>query len=126
MDLIALAKTGEIGDDTAKEFSLTQYQPPLELFVIRKTGRIFAYINRCPHTGVTLNWMAHQFFDIENEFIQCATHGALFTVENGHCVRGPCAGAYLQPAPIIIEDGMIYLQPREYHAGDHAGNDSLD
>jgi nitrite reductase/ring-hydroxylating ferredoxin subunit len=122
MDLIALAKTDEIGNDTAQEFSLTQYQPPLELFVIRKSGRFFAYLNRCPHTGVNLNWMPHQFFDIENEFIQCATHGALFTVADGRCVRGPCAGAYLQPAPIVIQDGTIYFHALQ----DHADIDSRD
>jgi nitrite reductase/ring-hydroxylating ferredoxin subunit len=117
MDLIPLVKTDEINDGAAKEFNLTQYHPPLELFVIRKHGRFFAYLNQCPHTGVNLNWMAHQFFDIDNEFIQCATHGALFTVENGQCVRGPCVGAYLQPVPIIIEDGTIYLHSSQNDAG---------
>ena len=109
MDLIALAKTGEIAEDAAKEFSLTQYDPPVELFVIRKGQRFYAYLNHCPHTGVNLNWMPDQFFDIDNEYIQCATHGALFTVENGYCVRGPCAGASLIPASVVIQGDMIYF-----------------
>lgn len=117
MDLIPLAKTDEINDGTAKEFNLTQYHPPLELFVIHKNGRFFAYVNQCPHTGVNLNWLPHQFFDIDNAFIQCATHGALFTVENGQCVRGPCAGAFLQSAPIFIENGTIYLRSAPPDAG---------
>jgi nitrite reductase/ring-hydroxylating ferredoxin subunit len=117
MDLIPLAKTDEINDGAAKEINLTHCQPPLELFVIRKNGRFFAYLNQCPHTGVNLNWLPHQFFDIDNEFIQCTTHGALFTVENGQCVRGPCVGAYLQSAPIIIEDGTIYLRSSQTDAG---------
>ncbi|MGD8593313.1 MAG: Rieske 2Fe-2S domain-containing protein [Gammaproteobacteria bacterium] len=111
MDLIALAKTGEIADGAAKEFSLTQYHPPLELIVIRKNQRYFAYLNRCPHTGISLNWLPDQFFDIDHEYIQCATHGALFTVDNGYCVRGPCAGASLRAVSIVIEDAMIYFKP---------------
>ena len=110
MDLIALAKTDEIAEGAAKEFSITQYQPPLDIFVARKNQRYFAYINSCPHTGVTLNWMPNSFFDIDHEFIQCATHGALFAVENGYCVRGPCAGQYLQSIALVIRDGAIYLQ----------------
>jgi len=109
MDLIALASIAEIADNSAKEFSLTQYDPPLELFVIRKQQRFYAYLNRCPHTGVNLNWFPNQFFDIDQHYIQCATHGALFKVENGYCVRGPCAGASLLSVPVIIQDEMIYF-----------------
>jgi nitrite reductase/ring-hydroxylating ferredoxin subunit len=115
MDLIALAKTGEIADGAAKEFSLSQTDPPLDLFIIRQKQRFFAYLNRCPHTGVSLNWLPNQFFDIERQYIQCATHGALFQVENGYCLRGPCAGAYLQAVPINVKDGTIY-----YHLIDDA------
>ncbi len=122
MDLIALATTGEIADSAAKEFSITQYDPPLELFVLRKNQRFFAYLNRCPHTGVTLNWMPDQFFDIDHEYIQCTTHGALFRVENGYCVRGPCAGASLVAVPIVIQDGMIYFNPTQNDASITAQN----
>jgi len=115
MDLIALAKTGEIADGAAKEFSITRFDPPLELFVVRQRQQFFAYLNRCPHTGVNLNWLPDQFFDIEHHYIQCATHGALFQVDNGFCLRGPCAGAYLQPVSIHIKDDTIYCLP-DYEA----------
>ena len=36
-----------------------------------------------------------QFLDPSNSLIQCATHGALFLIENGECVAGPCAGQSL-------------------------------
>ena len=109
MDLIPLTSTGDITEGSAKEFNLPQYDPPLEIFIVHHQQRYFAYLNRCPHTGVNLNWLPDQFFDIEHEFIQCATHGALFKVDNGYCVRGPCAGAALQPVCIVIQGDTIYF-----------------
>lgn len=114
MDLIALANADEIIEGAAGEFRLARYQPPLEIFVIHKQRRFFAYLNRCPHTGASLNWQPGRFFDIDHQFIQCATHGALFSVETGYCVRGPCAGRYLQTVPIAVRDGIIYLQSGLY------------
>jgi len=42
--------------------------------------------------------------------LQCATHGALFLIESGECVVGPCAGQFLQPLPGIEQDDSIWLQ----------------
>jgi nitrite reductase/ring-hydroxylating ferredoxin subunit len=50
-----------------------------------------------------------QFLDIDGGFIQCSVHGALFQIENGFCVRGPCAGQSLQPVALEISDGQVYL-----------------
>ncbi|WP_455209761.1 Rieske (2Fe-2S) protein [Kaarinaea lacus] len=122
MDLIPLANTGDIAEDSAKAFELSQFEPPMELFVVHQQQRFFAYLNRCPHTGVNLNWWPDQFFDVEHEYIQCATHGALFKVENGYCVRGPCAGASLQPMSIVIQDNTIYLDATCHDALKNAPN----
>jgi nitrite reductase/ring-hydroxylating ferredoxin subunit len=67
--------------------------------VVHRGGRLYAYRNRCPHTGVELNWLPGQFLSIDGEHIQCATHGALFRIEDGLCVYGPCSGQSLQPLP---------------------------
>ncbi|WP_148053418.1 Rieske 2Fe-2S domain-containing protein, partial [Pseudomonas fluorescens] len=50
---------------------------------------------RCPHRGVGLEWHHDQFLDPSNSLIQCATHGALFLIEDGECVAGPCVGQAL-------------------------------
>ena len=110
MDLISLCNTDALQNSTAKEFTLSQFTPPLEIFVARKNNEFYAYFNRCPHTGVNLNWRENEFFDIFHEFLQCATHGALFKVEDGYCVRGPCAGAYLQAVRVINKHGTLFLQ----------------
>ena len=35
------------------------------------------------------------------------THGALFDIDSGACVGGPCAGAALRPWPVVLADGWI-------------------
>jgi nitrite reductase/ring-hydroxylating ferredoxin subunit len=77
--------------------------------VIRKNETLYAYRNRCPHTGVNLNWLPDQFLDLNGEYIQCAMHGALFRIDDGYCVYGPCAGASLEKLPLQCEQGKVYL-----------------
>jgi nitrite reductase/ring-hydroxylating ferredoxin subunit len=67
----------------------------LKLLAIRQEGQIFVYRNRCPHRGVALEWHENQFLDSSASLIQCATHGALFLIESGECVAGPCEGQSL-------------------------------
>lgn len=68
----------------------------LSLFAIRKQGKVYVYKNRCPHRGVPLNWQPDAFLDDSESLIRCASHGALFTIEEGQCVAGPCEGKELE------------------------------
>lgn len=81
----------------------------LQLIVVREGSEVFVYRNRCPHTGVNLEWQAHQFYDLSGAFLQCATHGALFRPEDGYCVRGPCAGESLEAVPVWILEGQVVV-----------------
>ena len=80
-----------------------------QYFLIYRNNKVYSYLNRCPHTGVTLDWVPNQFMDSSHSYIQCATHGALFRIENGHCLRGPCVGDQLELVENSIFDGNIYL-----------------
>lgn len=88
---------------------------PLRLFVVRKGDLLAAYRNRCPHTGAPLEWQPDQFLDIDNSFVQCAIHGALFKPEDGYCLRGPCVGQSLAALEITVSDGRlsVVLPPDE-------------
>ncbi|WP_455376208.1 Rieske (2Fe-2S) protein [Kaarinaea lacus] len=110
MPWIRLIDAGSLVSYSAKEFTIETDSIPVNIFIININKNLFAYENRCPHTGVTLNWQPDQFFDIENHFIQCSTHGALFRFDDGYCVRGPCVGAKLQSLPLKIEDGEVYVE----------------
>ena len=82
-------------------------------FLVKKKQAIFVYQNRCPHTGAPMEWKPDQYLDHENAFIQCALHGALFKIETGECLRGPCLGKFLKSGEVSVENGRIYFLPRE-------------
>ena len=81
----------------------------IQCFLVYHDNTIYSYQNSCPHTGINLNWMPDQFLDSNNEFIQCSTHGALFDIENGLCLRGPCLGDRLIIIKNSVQEGNIYL-----------------
>lgn len=101
--LDTLEKSGSFGVDILINRTTTQY------FLVHNNNKIYSYLNRCPHSGVNLDWVAHQFLDNNHEFIQCATHGALFNIENGYCLRGPCLGEQLQIVENAVIENNIYL-----------------
>ena len=79
------------------------------LFAVRRGDRAFVYRNRCPHAGAPLNWMPDRFLNRDKTLIICTAHGALFRIESGECVAGPCAGDSLQGIPCEIRDGTIWI-----------------
>lgn len=101
---IALMALDELADPGSKSLTIDE-QP---CFLVHYRGQAYLYENHCPHLGIELNWQDDVFLDIEEQFIQCATHGALFLVENGECVAGPCLGQALKPRPCMVEDGVVY------------------
>ena len=80
-----------------------------DVFIVRQGRQVFAYYNSCPHAGGPLDWLPEQFLDIDKQFIQCATHGALFQINDGRCVAGPCLGDRLVSVPVTIVDGEIVI-----------------
>jgi len=81
-----------------------------KLLVVRREGIAYFYINRCPHRGVPLEWQPDQFLDPSASLIQCATHGALFLIETGECVAGPCAGQSLTALPGREDEQGLWVQ----------------
>ena len=73
----------------------------LEAFLIFYNGNYYAYLNKCKHLEVELDWEPNNFFDEENIYIVCATHGALYQPHNGLCVAGPCKGEKLDQLKIL-------------------------
>jgi len=80
------------------------------LFAVKKADQIYLYWNRCPHLGTPLEWLENEFLDADGALIQCSTHGALFQIEDGHCLAGPCRGKYLQKVPYYIETGLVLVE----------------
>jgi nitrite reductase/ring-hydroxylating ferredoxin subunit len=101
------AVSAALAEGECREFSSGTDSVRQDCFVVCKDGKLYAYENRCPHIGASLNWTPDTFLNTEGDLIQCANHGALFRITDGYCVQGPCAGASLTPVNVEIEDGLI-------------------
>ncbi len=76
---------------------------------VRRGPRVSVYVNSCPHTGAPLDFRPGQFLNHDKTLILCSTHGALFRIEDGFCVSGPCAGKWLEAVPTEVRGGTVYL-----------------
>lgn len=84
-----------------------------ECFVINHHGRFHAYVNRCRHVPMAMDWVDNQFFAEEGRYLMCQTHNAYYEPASGECIVGPpdACGKMLYRVPLEIEDGTIYARP---------------
>jgi nitrite reductase/ring-hydroxylating ferredoxin subunit len=106
LDVIA----GELG----VRFEVTYGNESFSAFVIRHSRGINAYINRCSHQALELDWDLGHFFDLDQRYLICASHGALYAADSGQCVAGPCNGSGLEALPVVEKEGTIYLKDSRY------------
>ncbi|MBP0951517.1 Rieske (2Fe-2S) protein [Pseudomonas alliivorans] len=112
--MIFLCTSSHLPESQSRGFELEDYR----LLAIRRHGEVFIYRNRCPHRGVPLEWQPDQFLDSSASLIQCATHGALFLIENGECVAGPCEGQSLTALDAHEDAQGIWVTLPEDHLKD--------
>lgn len=96
------------GEDGVR-FSVARVTGEEPAFVVRFRGRVHAYLNRCAHVPIELDWTPGRFFDDERLYLICATHGAMYEPESGRCVAGPCRGKRLLALSVEERDGMVFL-----------------
>ena len=102
-----LCKLTDIGDGDARGFDIALGEESLAIVCVRQGENVFAYKNSCPHTGINLEWLPDQFLDNERQYFVCSTHGALFEIDTGYCVSGPCHGDSLISLNAKVEAGDI-------------------
>ena len=103
-----ICMTEDIPEREARSFETDDNQT---IFVTQRDGAFYAYQNLCPHLQTELEFLENQFLDQDQEYIECSTHGALFNVETGECIAGPCLGESLTKIDIKVHsDGGIYLE----------------
>ena len=102
-----LCTLADLGDPGSKGFAFRDGETLFNAFVVRKSGRVFGYLDRCPHAGWPLAFAPDRYLTREGDLILCAGHGALFRLEDGLCVGGPCGGKRLTPWPVTLEDGVV-------------------
>jgi len=108
--LPALCRLEDVPDGDARGVEIDDGDgDTLRLIVVRRGEHTIVYLNRCPHRGTPLDWMPDRFLDAEREHLICATHGALFRLDDGVCVAGPCVGDGLQRVAAWVVDGEVRL-----------------
>ena len=104
-----LCRFEDLADPGSLAVSIGTENWPLRAFVVRRGEQVFAYVNRCPHAGHPLDWLPNRFLNGDETLIQCASNGALFTLESGHCIVGPCAGKSMMAIAVHVVTGNVVL-----------------
>ncbi|WP_020656813.1 Rieske (2Fe-2S) protein [Massilia niastensis] len=94
-------------------FPVLAWGQPATGFVVRYDGQAYAYLNRCAHVPIELDWNEGQFFESSGLYLMCSTHGAVYLPTSGRCAGGPCRNGRLHPIPVIEKDGKIFWQPND-------------
>ena len=104
---VKLGPLAAIADGAARNFVLQLRAGRFHGFVVRRGGAAWGYVDRCPHAGVPLARVLDDYLTPAGDLIACSWHGALFRVEDGVCVGGPCAGARLTAWPVAVVEGAL-------------------
>ena len=88
-------------------------------FAIRYNGVVHAYLNRCTHVAMEMDYEPDRFFDDSGSWLLCSTHGAVYRPDDGGCAGGPCRGGLVK---IVLSEsaGLVRwhtahnLQPIEF------------
>ena len=118
--LIALCQSADLADSSrAVPFDVVYAGQTCRAFAVRFDGQVYAYLNRCGHIAMEMDYQPDHFFDETGRWLICATHGALYSPDTGRCSGGPCRGGLI-PILITEQEGVVYwhtaynLKPFEF------------
>ena len=106
--LPAAAET--LTESHALAFTLTLDGVSRQAFVVSTSGALYAYVDSCRHQSLSLDLGGGVV--VEHGLIPCRHHGAMYRVEDGVCVSGPCAGASLTRLALEARDGRWWCVGR--------------
>ena len=119
-NLIPLCNSHELEDGgLGVPFDVRYFGQTCRAFAIRFEGQAHAYLNRCTHVAMEMDYQPNHFFDITGRWLICATHGAMYAPDTGACQGGPCRGGLVKIA-VTEHDGVVHwhtdfnLQPIEF------------
>ena len=117
---IALCNAGDLQDGgDAVPFDVIYWGQTCRAFAIRYAGKPHAYLNRCTHVPMEMDYQPNRFFDSSGQWLMCATHGAMYSPSTGRCIGGPCRGGLVKIA-LSEFDGVVHwhtahnLKPIEF------------
>ena len=92
----------------ATRFEVEYFGERAAAFALRFRGSVYAYVNRCAHMPMELDWREGEFFDSGGRDLICSTHGATYEASSGKCLGGPCGGTPLVRLRIEERDGKVF------------------
>lgn len=108
VQLIPLCNSSELEErSTGVPFDVEYCGQTCRGFAIRYDGRAHAYLNRCAHVPMEMDYQPNKFFDDTGDWLICSTHGAIYYPASGHCAGGPCRGNLI-PVELTEKDGVIF------------------
>ena len=108
MPHIFLCHSQELVDSgLAVPFEVRYYAQNCAAFAVRYQGRVHAYLNRSRPVPMATVYQPHQFFYSSGHWLVCATHGAMYAPESGHCRMGPCRGGLIK-IELSEVDGRVH------------------
>jgi len=117
---IALCNSAELVEGgLAVPFDVAYDGQTCRAFAVRFQGRAHAYLNRCRHVAMEMDYQPGRFFDDSGQWLLCATHGAVYQPDTGVCAGGPCRGGLIR-IELSERDGVVHwhtahnLQPVEF------------
>tara|TARA_B100000519_G_scaffold9380_1_gene7434 strand:+ start:462 stop:845 length:384 start_codon:yes stop_codon:yes gene_type:complete len=110
--MLELCLLSDLKNGEAKGFNVEGSGIAQRLIIVRQGDGVKAYINLCPHIGSRLDGDVGQFLDDEDPtMLLCDSHAALFRIEDGVCVEGPCEGDKLFPADVtVVGNAVVYVR----------------
>ena len=92
---------------TAVPFDVIHAGQICRAFAIRFNGQAHAYLNRCTHVAMELDWQPNRIFDASGQWLLCASHGAAYAPDSGACAEGPCRGGLIR-VELSEKDAVVY------------------
>jgi nitrite reductase/ring-hydroxylating ferredoxin subunit len=81
---------------SAVPFDIVYAGQTCRAFAIRFNEQPYAYVNRCTHVAMELDWQPNRIFDASGQWLLCASHGAAYAPDSGACAGGPCRGGLVR------------------------------
>ena len=92
-------------------FDVLLWGQPARAFGLRFDNALVAYVNRCAHVPVEMDWQPGEFLDHDKRWIVCSIHGANYEPADGRCVGGPCGRSKLMRVAVAEIDGQACWYP---------------
>lgn len=110
-DILVCASDDVVEGGKGVRFPVRAFGDAATAFVVRYKGQAHAYLNRCAHVPIELDWVQGEFFESSGLYLMCQTHGAIYLPATGACAGGPCRGGLLHPVVVHEVEGRIFWQP---------------